>query len=102
MRDVSELIAQYRSSLEASEPLAPPGEQSSYARHKHELERLCALLDGKAVSAEIAAVVASERRVFGRSFLSGEHGARVESAFHQLASTLEKLHPLASVCNNGA
>lgn len=93
MLDIAALIAEYRATLQASEPLAQPEERHLYAHHLQELSQICTLLSAGASSSSIAAVVASERRAFGWSFLSGEHGARVERAFHLLASALETLHP---------
>jgi hypothetical protein len=102
MPDIAALIAEYRATLQASEPLAPLEERRSYAHHIQELSQLCSLLSAGAPSSSIAAVVVGERRAFGWSFLSGEHGARVEQAFHLLASALEALHPLARSDENGA
>jgi len=102
MPEIPALITEYRSALLASEPLAPTEERRIYAHHSQELARLWPLLDAKAPSAEIAAVVAGERRAFGWSFLSGEHGAQVERAFHLLASALEALHPSTRGGENGA
>ena len=101
MLDISDLVATYRSVLKESEPLAPPEEQRLYSHHSEELARLSSLLDARAPSADIAAVVAGERRAFGWAFLSGEHGARVEHAFHLLASALEALHSPTRAGNNG-
>jgi hypothetical protein len=101
MPDISSLVAMYRSVLQESEPLAPPEEQRLYFHHSNELARLSSLLDVQASSADIAALVAGERRAFGWAFLSGEHGARVESAFHLLASALEALHSPTHAGNNG-
>jgi len=101
MPDISALVATYRSVLQESEPLAPPEEQRLYSHHSGELSRLSSLLHAQAPSADIAAVVAGERRAFGWAFLSGEHGARVEHAFHQLACALEALHSPTHSGNNG-
>lgn len=101
MTDISTLVATYRSVLQESEPLAPPEERRLYSRHREELARLSALLDAQAPSADIAALVAGERRAFGWAFLSGEYGARVERAFHLLASALEALHSPSHAGDNG-
>jgi len=83
------LLAEYRAALVEGSGLAPPEEQSLYALHSRELEQLVALTSSAAGSAQIASLLASERRAFGWSFLSGEHGARVERAFHALAASVE-------------
>jgi hypothetical protein len=85
-----ELVAQYSEALSAAQQLAPVSEQSLYALHKKELERLNAFVSSGASAQVIAAHIARERRTFGWSFLSGTHGARVEHAFHDLASALER------------
>jgi hypothetical protein len=102
MPEIPTLVAEYRSALQAAEPLAPPDERSLYVLHTRELEHLCSLLGAKASSAAIAAAVARGRRAFGRSFLSGEHGAQTERAFHLLAAALEALHPSTRGGENGA
>lgn len=101
MSDISALVATYRSVLQESEPLAPPEEQRLYSHHSEDLARLSSLLDAQASSADIAALVAAERRAFGWAFLSGEHGARVEHAFHLLASALEASYLPTHAGKNG-
>ncbi len=89
--NVQDLMDTYRDALLAAALLAPSSEKSLYALHEKGLGRLTQLIQSGAPANEIASLVANERRAFGWSFLSGEHGTRVESAFHALASHLEAM-----------
>lgn len=84
-----ELLERYRHALVEGARLAPASEQHLYALHAEELETLTALLTASSVDA-IRKHVERELRAFGWFSLSGEHGARVESAFHALASRLKQ------------
>ncbi len=86
------LLAEYRAALVEGAGLAPPEEQSLYASHSRELEQIVALASIASGLGQLAALLATERRAFGWSFLSGEHGARVESAFQALAAALKVSH----------
>ena len=85
-----ELLRKYKEELTLGAPLAPIEEQSLYALHTQQLHQLNTLLSSAPDPKAIHEFVAEERRAFGRSFLSGEHGGRIERAFHELASALEK------------
>lgn len=87
--DVQTLVKAYRTALLEATPFAPHNEQSLYALHQKQLECLISLLQSNASQSEIALLLKQERRAYGWSFLSGSHGARVESAFHALSSHLE-------------
>ena len=89
MKNSARLIAQYREALAGGAALASADERKLYALHTKELEHLLELLSSGAPYADIAKLIATERRAFGWSFLAGPHGERVERAFHALAAVLE-------------
>ena len=60
MAELAALIEHYRTSLQVSAPVAPPGEQCLYVLHSQELERLSLLLVAGARSSAIADLVAGE------------------------------------------
>jgi len=88
--EASALLATYRQALAEARPHAPPSEESLYALHMREAERLAGLLETGASSHAVAELIGSERRSFGWAYLSGTYGDRVERAFHALASQLEQ------------
>ncbi len=90
MNQQLQLLEQYREAIAHALLVAPIEEHSLYTSHKQELERLGTLLSSGSSASAAALVIASERRAFGWSFLPGAHGARVESAFHALASLIEQ------------
>ena len=85
-----ELLTKYKEELTLGGPVVPMEEQSLYALHKQQLQQLSTLLSSAPDPKAIRELVAAQRQAFGRSFLSGEHGDRIERAFHALASALEE------------
>lgn len=90
MNQQLQLLEKYREAIAQALLVAPIEEHSLYTSHEQELERLGALLSSASSASAAALVIAGERRAFGWSFLPGAHGARVESAFHVLASHIEQ------------
>ena len=93
MNDVAGLLSEYREALSAAMSLASAEEQPLYVLHAQSLEQLTLLLSAQGPTRDIARTVARERRAFGWSFLPGTPGERVETAFHALASELERSYP---------
>ena len=85
------LVSEYRAALVTGAALAPAEEVRLYALHSESLDQLVALAGRPALGSELSSLLAKERRAYGWSFLSGEHGARAERAFDTLASSLEAL-----------
>jgi len=86
---VVELMQQYRARLEAAASQCPEAERSLYALHRKALGELEEALT-QGARPEILRILATERRAFGWSFLSGNGGDATESAFSRLASELER------------
>lgn len=96
MGKIEQLLEEYRCALSSGVVDAPADERGLYELHMQSLEQLAALLSADSPAGAIAVAVASERRSFGWSYLSGAGGERVERAFHTLASELERLYPGAA------
>jgi hypothetical protein len=82
------LLQDYRARLEAGAMHALASERQLYALHVKAADDLGQALAQGSFN-DILRIVASERRAFGWSFLSGSHGAAAESAFTSLATELE-------------
>jgi hypothetical protein len=87
-----ELIEKYREAIAAGEASAPEAERALYALHREALGQLVQLIAAGASEQAIGDLIATERRAFGWSYLSGELGERTENAFQAVASALEGTH----------
>ena len=84
-----ELIRSYKEALDSALALEPNPERSLYVKHKAALEELESLIANSASVESIRTLLYHERRSFGWAYLPGDHGLRVESAFNELANSLE-------------
>jgi hypothetical protein len=84
-----ELLQLYRLRLNAGASQSPASEVSLYASHQEALGELENAMEQNALES-VLGILKKERRAFGWSFLSGDMGNEVESAFHRLATELEK------------
>ena len=83
------LISAYREALEGALEIDHSQERIHYLRHKEILDELESLLANSANTESIQTLLGKERRSFGWTYLSGDHGSRVESAFNALANGFE-------------
>ena len=78
-------IAEYRAALAAGAAKASPQERDLYALHERAVDQLLTTaLDDSSTKAQLLALLQTERRAFGWSYLSGEAGAQVEASFQSL------------------
>ena len=87
--EVIKSLESYEKVLTAAVELASSSEKPLYDLHVRALEELKALLP-RSDKEQILALMKSEERQFGWSYLAGEHGDDVEKAFYHLLHTLEE------------
>ena len=85
-----DLIERYRAALLSGLSEAPEGERPHYEIHLRALQDLVKEIDEKESVESIGVHISRERRSYGWSYLSGQHGSRVEGAFHELATLIEE------------
>jgi len=86
---VVDLMQQYRDRLDAAASQCPEAERTLYALHRNALGELEEAL-ARGSRPEVLRILATERRAFGWSFLSGTAGGEVEGAFASLATELKR------------
>ena len=91
MKQLLDSLARYVGILsESAETTNYADDRPIYTKHLAASAQFFLLIHGKQLSA-LAQLVHDERRSYGWGYLSGEMGARAESAFHEFATKVESL-----------